>query len=68
LRPRARQEKRQELWQQSGYQHHGGWFARNGYVCLTIDTVQLGEIEGLHHGTISLQHWWELGGYNPGRR
>ena len=33
------------------YQHHGGWFARNGYVCLTIDTLQLGEIEGIHHGT-----------------
>ena len=25
----------------AGYQHHGAWFARNGYVCLTIDTVQL---------------------------
>ncbi|MCS5629210.1 MAG: alpha/beta hydrolase family protein, partial [Pirellulaceae bacterium] len=33
------------------YQHHGAWFARNGYVCLTIDTLQLGEIEGIHHGT-----------------
>ena len=29
------------------YQHHGSWFARHGYVCLTIDTIQLGEIEGL---------------------
>ena len=27
------------------YQHHGAWFARNGYVCLIIDTLQLGEIE-----------------------
>ncbi len=26
------------------YHHHGSWFARNGYVCLTIDTLQLGEI------------------------
>ncbi|MEE2813088.1 MAG: acetylxylan esterase, partial [Verrucomicrobiota bacterium] len=26
------------------YQHHGIWFARNGYVCLVIDTLQLGEI------------------------
>ena len=33
------------------YQHHGAWFARNGYVCLTIDTIQLGELEGIHHGT-----------------
>lgn len=34
----------------ASYQHHGAWFARNGYVCLTIDTLQLGEIEGIHHG------------------
>jgi dienelactone hydrolase len=40
------------------YQHHGGWFARNGYVCLTIDTLQLGEIEGVHHGTARLNQWW----------
>ena len=33
------------------YQHHGAWFAQNGYVCLVIDTLQLGEIEGIHHGT-----------------
>ena len=26
------------------YQHHGAWFARNGYVCLVLDTLQLGEI------------------------
>ena len=29
------------------YHHHGSWFARQGYVCLTIDTLQLGEIEGV---------------------
>ncbi len=40
------------------YQHHGGWFARNGYVCLTIDTLQLGEIEGIHHGTYNHGMWW----------
>ena len=27
------------------------WFASNGYVCLVIDTLQLGEIAGMHHGT-----------------
>jgi dienelactone hydrolase len=48
------------------YQHHGAWLARNGYVCLVIDTLQLGEIEGLHHGT----HreglwWWNSRGYSP---
>jgi dienelactone hydrolase len=40
------------------YQHHGAWFARNGYVCLLIDTLQLGEIQGLHHGTYSGDQWW----------
>ncbi len=40
------------------YQHHGAWFARNGYVCLTIDTLQLGEIEGIHHGTYNHGMWW----------
>lgn len=48
------------------YQHHGGWFARNGYVCLTIDTLQLGEIEGIHHGTYRYDRWWWLNrGYTP---
>lgn len=48
------------------YQHHGAWFARNGYVCLTIDTLQLGEIEGVHHGTYSHNRWWWLNrGYTP---
>ncbi len=40
------------------YQHHGAWFARNGYVCLAIDTVQMGEIEGIHHGTYRYDMWW----------
>jgi dienelactone hydrolase len=48
------------------YQHHGAWFARNGYVCLTIDTLQLGEIEGIHHGTYSHgRFWWNSRGYSP---
>jgi dienelactone hydrolase len=48
------------------YQHHGGWLARNGYVCLTIDTLQLGEIEGEHHGTYRLDKWWWINrGYTP---
>jgi hypothetical protein len=50
----------------TNYQHHGGWFARNGYVCLTIDTLQLGEIEGLHHGTYREgMWWWNARGYTP---
>lgn len=48
------------------YQHHGEWFARNGYVCLTIDTLQLGEIEGIHHGTYRFgRWWWNSRGYSP---
>lgn len=50
----------------SHYQHHGAWFARNGYVCLVIDTLQLGEIEGIHHGTYRYNMWWWLNrGYTP---
>ena len=48
------------------YQHHGAWFARNGYVCLAIDTIQLGELSGIHHGTY--RHgmwWWNSRGYTP---
>ncbi len=40
------------------YQHHAAWFARHGYVCFTIDTLQLGEIEGTHHGTYRYKMWW----------
>ncbi|MDF2374749.1 MAG: acetylxylan esterase [Verrucomicrobiales bacterium] len=48
------------------YQHHGTWFAKNGYTCLTIDTLQLGEIEGHHHGTHRLNRWWwNSRGYTP---
>jgi len=48
------------------YHFHGAWFARHGYVCLIIDSVQLGEIEGLHHGTHNLGMWWWLSrGYTP---
>lgn len=50
----------------AGYHHHGVWFARHGYICLTIDTIQLGEIEGIHHGTNRLNRWWWLSrGYTP---
>jgi dienelactone hydrolase len=50
----------------AGYQRHGAWFARNGYVCLMIDTLQLGEIQGRHHGTYTDgQWWWSSRGYTP---
>src|SRR5438270_9704582 len=54
------------LGNKTAYQHHGEWFARNGYVCLVIDTLQLGEIEGIHHGTYNLgMWWWQSRGYTP---
>jgi dienelactone hydrolase len=50
----------------TAYQHHGIWFARNGYVCLVIDSLELGEIEGHHHGTYSEgMWWWNSRGYTP---
>jgi dienelactone hydrolase len=54
------------LGNKTHYQHHGAWLARHGYVCLTIDTLQLGEIEGIHHGTYREGRWWWLSrGYTP---
>jgi dienelactone hydrolase len=49
------------------YQYHPAWFATHGYVCLILDTLQLGEIPGEHHGTYKLnQWWWQSYGYTPG--
>ncbi len=46
------------------YQHHGAWLARHGFVCLTIDSLELGEIEGRHKGTYSGERfWWNNRGY-----
>lgn len=50
----------------AGYEHHGVWYAKHGFVCLVIDTVQLGEIRGEHHGTYSKgRFWWWSRGYTP---
>jgi dienelactone hydrolase len=57
-------------------QEHGLWFANNGYNCLMIDTVELGEIRGEHHGTYGIRDqakdgvaptrmWWHSAGYTP---
>lgn len=54
------------LGNKTGYQHHGLWLARHGFVCLTIDTIQLGELHGEHHGTYKLGRWdWISRGYTP---
>lgn len=44
----------------TAYQSHGIWFARHGYICLMVDTLQLGEIAAIHHGTYREQRWWWL--------
>jgi cephalosporin-C deacetylase-like acetyl esterase len=50
----------------TAFQHHGQWFATHGYVCLVIDTLQLGEIAGIHHGTYRENRWWwHSAGYTP---
>ncbi|HEY7155806.1 MAG TPA: acetylxylan esterase [Gemmataceae bacterium] len=50
----------------TAYQDHGMWFASHGYICLIIDTLQLGEIAGIHHGTYREgRWWWQARGYTP---
>ncbi len=50
----------------TSFQSHGVWFARHGYVCLIVDTLQLGEIAALHHGTYREgRWWWHSRGYTP---
>jgi len=42
----------------TAYQSHGMWFARHGYICLVLDSLQLGEIAAIHHGTYREGRWW----------
>ncbi len=46
----------------TAFQDHGFWFANNGYVCIVLDTLQLGEIPGVHHGTYG-RPWTHLKSY-----
>jgi dienelactone hydrolase len=56
----------ESLGNKTHYRHHGEWFARQGYACLVFDTLQLGEIEGVHHGTYKFDRWWWVSrGYTP---
>lgn len=52
--------------QKVNYQEHARKFAQLGFVTLIIDTVQFGEVWGLHHGTYShnMYHWVSKG-YTP---
>ena len=48
------------------YQDRGIWFASHGYACLVLDTLEYGELAGIHHGTHSLNLWnWLSLGYTP---
>jgi len=50
----------------TAFQSHGMWFARHGYICLMVDSLQLGEIAAIHHGTYREQRWWwHARGYTP---
>src|SRR5437867_5122244 len=62
----------------TAFQDHGMWFASNGYVCIILNTLQLGEIPGVHHGTYGTpwrhvkdknknenRFWWHSIGYSP---
>jgi dienelactone hydrolase len=50
----------------TAYQDHGIWFAAHGYVALVTDSLQLGEIAGVHHGTYREgRWWWQSAGYTP---
>jgi cephalosporin-C deacetylase-like acetyl esterase len=48
------------------YQDRAVWFATHGYACLIIDTLEFGEVAGLHHGIHDLNLWnWLSLGYTP---
>ena len=49
------------------YQPYPRKFAELGFVCLIIETIQMGEVCGDHHGCYSKGwfHWYSRG-YNPG--
>jgi len=50
----------------TAYQSHGIWFARHGYLCLVLDTLEMGEITCTHHGTYRDGRWWWLSrGFTP---
>jgi dienelactone hydrolase len=48
------------------YQDRALWFVSHGYVCLVLDTLEFGEVAGLHHGMHDLNLWnWVSLGYTP---
>ena len=48
------------------YQDRAIWFASHGFACLVLDTLEFGEVAGIHHGTHYLNLWnWLSLGYTP---
>lgn len=48
------------------YQNRVQWYARQGYCVLILDTLEFGEVPGVHHGTHNLNQWhWLSLGYTP---
>ncbi len=48
------------------YQANPRWFAQHGYVALVLDPIQVGEGQGIHHGTYTYNRWdWCSRGYTP---
>ena len=48
------------------YQDRADWFVSHGYPCLVLDTLEFGEVAGIHHGTHNLNMWnWLSLGYTP---
>lgn len=48
------------------YQDRGAWFAAHGFPCFVLDTLEFGEVPGIHHGTHNLNMWhWLSLGYTP---
>lgn len=50
----------------TAYQRHGISFAKNGYACLILDSVQIAEVYGIHHGVMfqELDEWYSRA-YTP---
>jgi len=48
------------------YQDRALWFVSHGFACLVLDTLEFGEVAGIHHGTHDLNMWpWLSLGYTP---
>lgn len=48
------------------YQARPRWFGQHGFVALVLDPIQLGECQGIHHGTYHAGRWdWMSRGYTP---